>query len=111
MDKSKYKPCDLKKIEQLGMFPSTALGKLRKMVIFNLLERLGENYCYRCGKLIESFDDLTIDHKKRWLHGDVSLYWDLNNVAFSHYNCNSKHKRHTNEYHKGVKLDGRATVL
>ncbi len=71
-----------------GIPVGTAAGRLRKMVMFELIRRLGENRCYRCGELIESADELSIDHKKPWLE-DHSLFWDLNNVAFSHFLCNS----------------------
>ena len=76
------------KDEQLNMSFGTACNRLRKMILFALLEKHGENICYRCGKTIESVNNLTIDHKKPWLNNDASLFWDLNNVAFSHTKCN-----------------------
>lgn len=82
-----------KKFEQLGMPYGTACNRLRKMVLFNLLIKHGENMCYRCGRSIEDVKDLSIEHKKHWLDRDVALFWDLDNIAFSHLSCNSKHKR------------------
>ena len=77
-----------RKAEHLGMPVGTASNQLRKMVLFDLLKRHRENTCFRCGQEIETPDDLSIDHKTPWLDNDASLFWDLNNVAFSHTKCN-----------------------
>lgn len=76
------------KSEQLGMPFGTASNRLRKMVLFGLLKKHGENYCYQCGKEILSCDDLSMEHKKAWLHVNPELFWDLENIAFSHISCN-----------------------
>lgn len=78
-----------KKSNQLGMPFGTATNRLRKMILFRLLQRLGEDVCFRCGCRIESVDDLSIEHKSPWLDVDMSLFWDLGNVVFSHLRCNS----------------------
>lgn len=76
------------KSEQLRMPFGTACGRLRKLILFDLLQKHGKNYCYRCGREIETVDDLSIEHKIAWLHNDPDLFWDLDNVAFSHVKCN-----------------------
>ena len=76
------------KSEQLGMPYGTASGRLRKMIVFHLLRRLGEDFCFRCDKQIESIEQLTIEHKQPWLHSDQNLFWDMDNIAFSHAACN-----------------------
>ncbi len=73
-----------RKAEFLGMPIGTAMNRLRKMALLRLLQRLGEDRCYRCGKKIESIDNLSIDHIKDWLGQDLALFWDLDNVTFSH---------------------------
>lgn len=78
-----------KKTEQLGMPFGTASARLKKMILFNFLQRLGEDICYRCNKKIEQVEDLSIEHKKSWLNVSSDLFWDLNNIAFSHLVCNS----------------------
>jgi len=78
----------LNKDKFLGMPYGTAQNKLRKMVLFELLKRHNENVCYRCGKKIEVVNELSVEHKKAWLNISTDLYWDLNNVAFSHLHCN-----------------------
>lgn len=76
------------KSEFLGMPHGTASAQLRKMILFDLVKKCGLDTCYRCGEKIESIDDLSIEHKEAWLGVDVKLFWDLNNIAFSHLNCN-----------------------
>lgn len=92
---NKYKKLTnvVKKEEQLEMNMSTASYALRKKILFSFIVRAGENTCYRCGLKIENEEDLTIDHKISWLDVDPALFWDLDNVAFSHPICNSKAQR------------------
>lgn len=79
-----------KKADALGMSFGTAANRLRKMVLFSLVVRLKENFCYRCGGEILTEADLSIEHKDAWLQADdpVQSFFDLNNVAFSHLSCN-----------------------
>ncbi|PYS45749.1 MAG: hypothetical protein DMF68_21310 [Acidobacteria bacterium] len=77
-----------RKSEILGMPFGTACNKLRRMVIFELLRRHQENVCFKCGKVIPNAEDLTLEHKETWLDGGSSLFWDLNNITFSHKQCN-----------------------
>ena len=70
-----------------------ACGQLRKRIMFSLLQELNRDICYRCGKKIETVDELSIEHKKFWLRVDVELFWNLDNITFSHLNCNNKHRR------------------
>lgn len=80
-----------KAIETLGMDPSTAANRLRKMVLFRQLQKYGDNVCVRCGELIETAKDLSIEHIKPWEGVSAELFWDLENVAFSHRRCNVTH--------------------
>lgn len=66
----------------------TANNKLRKNILFYLLVKYNENICFQCGELIDSVDQLSIEHKISWLDKDVRLFWDLDNIAFSHLSCN-----------------------
>ena len=79
-----------KKTEQLGMNFSTASGRLRKMIMFNLIKKMDENWCYRCGGEIESPEDLSTEHKISWLDSETpqELFFDLENISFSHKSCN-----------------------
>lgn len=71
-----------------GIPVGTAANRLRKQVLFDLVCRLDLNTCFRCGKLIGSAEELSIDHKANWID-DHDLFWALDNIAFSHLRCNS----------------------
>lgn len=85
------------KARQLGMPLGTATNRLRKRIILHLLQRSGEDICFRCGGRIETVDDLSIEHKQAWFRVDVALFWDLGNVAFSHLKCNISAGRRSTE--------------
>lgn len=78
-----------KKSEQLGMPFGTASARLRKLILFNLLQRLGEDICFHCNNKIDKVEELSIEHKEAWLNVSPDLFWDLNNISFSHLSCNS----------------------
>ena len=77
-----------RKAEQLGMPWGTACGRLRKLILFHLLEQLGQNICFHCNETIESAEALSIEHKVPWQGSEPELFWDMDNIAFSHLACN-----------------------
>lgn len=79
-----------KKKDQLGIDHGTASSRLRKMVLFSLLKQYKLNYCFQCSSEIETETELTIEHKIPWLDSEdpKKLFFDLDNVAFSHHSCN-----------------------
>ena len=77
-----------KKKFQLGMPIGTASGRLKKLLLFSMAQRLNETNCYRCGSAIQTPDEFTVDHKTDWLDENPNLFWDLSNIAFSHAACN-----------------------
>lgn len=78
----------MKKQSQLGMNPSTASHRLVKDVLFKFVQLHHPN-CYKCGKPLTR-DTFSIEHKTPWLDSDdpVGLYFDLDNIDFSHLACN-----------------------
>ena len=90
-----------KKSKQLGMNHSTAAGRLRKKVLFMLVQRLKLDECFQCKNLIVDVEDLSIEHKKPWLDEDPRLFWDMGNIAFSHRGCNSLASRN-NPWNKNL---------
>lgn len=76
------------KKEQLGMNPSTASGRLVKDILFKFISIHHPN-CFHCGRPLtrESF---SIEHKVAWLHSPnpKELFFDLDNIDFSHHMCN-----------------------
>lgn len=79
-----------KQADQLGMPRNTASMRLKKMVMFDLVQKLGLNSCFQCGKIIKKLSELTVEHKIPWLNSDkpAELFFDLDNIAFSHSVCN-----------------------
>lgn len=78
-----------KKKEQLGMNPSTASGRLVKDVLWNLIVQTKQDICCKCKKLMTR-ETFSIEHIKPWLDSDdpVGLYFNLENISFSHLSCN-----------------------
>ncbi len=81
-------PTNSRKAEILGMPYGTAGNRLRKLIMFHLLERHGENVCFKCKHPIETVDELSIEHIRPWQLGGPHLFWDMDNIAFSHLSCN-----------------------
>lgn len=77
--------------ELLGVAYSSANHRLRKLILFDLLQRFGLDQCFRCGQQIEDVDDLSVDHMVPWRSADqpTRAFFDLDNVAFSHLGCNT----------------------
>lgn len=87
------------KQKQLGMSIGKANNRLRKKILFSLIKACGLDNCYRCNKIIDEISDLSIEHIKPWLHSEnpSELYFDLDNIAFSHLSCNSACARKPNQ--------------
>jgi hypothetical protein len=84
----------VKKSSQLGMNFSKASHLLKRRILFRFLERLGETKCYRCSEEM-TYDSFSVDHVKDWLDRDPLLFWDLDNIKFSHKKCNIRSSRKT----------------
>lgn len=69
----------------------TATNKLKKALLFSLVQKCKEDLCYRCGQTIETVEELSIEHKKAWENVSIDLFWELDNIAFSHLKCNKPH--------------------
>ena len=106
-----------KKAEQLGMAYGTAAHRLRKAIMWKYVCEAGDNICFQCKEEIKRIDDLSVEHKKPWLDSNdpIKLYFDLNNVTFSHLSCNCRagflgkvpskeHRRKISLANKGRKL-------
>ena len=80
-----------RKSEKLGMPYGTARNKLVKSLLWSFICRQKQNYCHQCGSEILSIDDLSIEHIEPWENSinPVKLYFDIDNIAYSHLSCNS----------------------
>lgn len=86
-----------RRAEFLGMPHGTASHKLRKSLLYKYVRLANHHFCYKCGAKIETVDELSIEHKKPWENIDPALFWDLDNITFSHLVCNKKHSKR-NQY-------------
>lgn len=89
--------------------------RLQKNILFSLLKETNKNFCYRCGAEIENVEELSVEHKDFWMDSEdpIGKFFDLDNIAFSHFNCNSKYKRKSGikhpshrAYNEGCRCDG-----
>lgn len=80
------------KEKQLKMSLGKANYILRKKIMFNLAQKLNIDICYRCNLKIDNIKDFSIEHKKNWENSKdpINLFFDINNIAFSHLSCNIK---------------------
>lgn len=89
------------KRKQLGMPFGTAAGQLRKSLLFQYVKLAKGAICFHCNKPIDTIEEFSIEHKIPWLHSGNArkLFFDLNNIAFSHLFCNlSEGYRHTQNH-------------
>jgi len=84
-----------KKSDQLGMAHGTANNRLRKSIMFKLVQDLELNSCFHCNEKIKTLDEFSIEHKIAWLDSDdpIGLFFDLENISFSHLHCNVSNSR------------------
>lgn len=102
-----------KKQDQLGMPFGTASAKLRKAILFALLKELGKNICFQCKKEIENIDELSIEHIIPWIDSEnpKELFFDMENIAFSHLSCNVKAVRKEYLQESGKKMSKSNIIL
>ncbi len=93
----------------------TASNKLKKNLLFELVKKCELDTCYRCGNKIETVKEFSIEHKISWYDSDdpINLYFDLDNIAYSHLSCNSTASKQTirdkknKTGYRGVRFDTR----
>lgn len=91
------KKVEARKREQLGFAIGTASYRLKTMLLFQLLQQTGRDICFRCSLKIDSEKELSLDHKIPWLDNSPDLFWNLENVAFSHKICNVRAARRSTQ--------------
>lgn len=76
-NKNSMRDSNARKSAFLGMPHGTASGRLRKIILFHLLQKHDENVCFRCSRRIETADELSIEHKQPWEGISVELFGRL----------------------------------
>lgn len=101
-----------KKDSQLGMSNGTATARLRKNILFSMIKKLELDVCFQCGNKIETVDELSIEHKIPWLDSEdpIRLFFDLDNIAFSHLKCNVGAVRYEYKRQAGESLGKSHTI-
>lgn len=109
LDNSKAKKC-----QQLGMDPGTVSNRLRKALLFDLVQALGRDTCFHCHLSIENVEEFSIEHKEPWLDSEdpTGLFFNLDNIAFSHLRCNVAASRspHQKYFTDEEKLEARRRI-
>lgn len=97
----------------LGMPIGTATARLRKSILFKHIKMLNLDTCFRCGNKIDSIDELSIEHKVAWMFSgkETELFFDLDNIAFSHLKCNIQCKSKNKFCGKGHEFTDKNTIL
>ena len=87
----------IKKSQQLGMNAGTASYRLIKDLLFDFVEKNG-HVCFRCKQKLNR-EDFSVDHIEAWLDSEnpQQLFFDLNNIAYSHKTCNTSAARRPNK--------------
>ena len=83
-----------KKHMQLGMNPSTAQHRLLKDILWSLIVKTNSHICCKCGEVMTR-ETFSIEHLVPWLDSEdpIKLFFDLDNISFSHLSCNVKDSR------------------
>ena len=80
------------------MNPSTAQHRLVKDILWKLIVQTNNHICCKCGKVMTR-ETFSIEHLIPWLDSDnpIELFFDLDNISFSHLSCNMKDSRRPNK--------------
>jgi hypothetical protein len=97
-----------KKSQLLGMSFMTARGRLERDLLFKLAVAAGY-CCFRCGGPLTR-DTFSVEHKKPWAHetDPKAAFFDLENVAFSHGECNHREMIERHKIYPNARAAGRA---
>jgi hypothetical protein len=88
-----------KRHSQLGMNVGTASNRLVKDILFSLIKNTP---CFRCGGKLKR-ENFSVEHKTAWLNSEdpVGLFFDLDNISFSHQSCNAAAGDRPNKKYRG----------
>ena len=95
-----------KKNEQLGMNAGTAKHRLLRSILWSLIVETNKNICCKCGQPM-CRDTYSIEHLVPWLDSEnpFELFFDLNNISYSHLKCNVAAARKTHKWEDRAAYD------
>lgn len=81
------------------MNPSTAQNRLIKDILWSLILQTNQHICCKCDKEMTR-ETFSIEHVKPWLDSEnpIKLFFDLNNISFSHLSCNISDARNPRKW-------------
>ena len=94
------------------MNPGTASGRLVKDLLWHFIVKADQHNCFRCGSKMTR-ENFSVEHKTPWLHSEnpKDMFFDLDNVTFSHLNCNISSARKPNrKYNTARKRDDERNI-
>lgn len=97
-----------KVLQQLGMTDGVARYRLVRLILFDFVKRAEKDGCFKCGRKILTAEELSIEHKQPWCDVDAALYWDLENIAFSHSKCNRPHRYRGGSWRRAQYPEGKS---
>lgn len=80
-----------KRSAMLGMNHGTARSRLQRSIMFFMAQKLGLDFCFRCGAQIETLAEFSTDHREAWESAadPAAAFFSIENIAFSHSGCNA----------------------
>lgn len=87
----------------LGENTATATHRLKMDILYELAKELELVRCPKCSKNIDSARDISVDHIKPWRNVSAELFWDLDNIMFTHKWCNKVDRPRRRECPEGTR--------
>lgn len=80
------------------MNESTARNRLHKDILWSFIVKTGQDVCCKCGLKMDR-GTFSVEHVTPWLDSSdpISLFFDLDNISFSHLTCNISDARRSNK--------------
>jgi hypothetical protein len=98
----------VRKTQILGESFSNANYRLSRDLLFHFAVVKSGHHCHRCGEPLTR-ETFSIEHIEDWMnHEDpVAMFFDLDNIAYSHIACNTQAAAYKNR--KGPVVEGKRT--
>lgn len=84
--------------DELGMSMGKARNILIRKLMWQMIVETGRTSCYHCGKEMTE-DNYSIEHVIPWRYSEKpsEMFFELDNISYSHHSCNSAAARRVSE--------------